>query len=340
MKFFQILLLAVPVALSGCSDKPATEVSQTTDSTPLAPAADTAEASMRQLVEGMQQGQLIVAWNALPASYQKDVNELVQSFGNKMDPDAWAQVTSILKTVHKLLVDKHDFIVNHPAVGAGKDPAATAEGVQQIAGLLNTVVENASNLDALKTFDGAQFASVTGSKLVEQILALSKLAPGSEAGPASPFDGIQFETVTSTDSTATLKITRPDGQTETQEFVKHEGKWLPQDLVADWSGNMQQARDAVMKLPEQADKIKGQAMMMGGMVSGLLSPLQSAETQEQFNAAAGNLMASAGMFMGGSMSGPPPAIPASEPAPADGSLSDSLDKPAAPAPETPPAPEK
>lgn len=339
MKFFQILLLAVPLALLGCSDKPAADVGQTADSATAAP-TDTAEASMRQLAEGMQQGQLSAAWNALPASYQKDVNELVQTFGTNMDADVWAQVTATLKSVHTLLVEKHDFIVNHPAVSAGKDPATTAEGVKQITGLLNTIVENASDLEALKTFDGAQFASATGSKIVEQVLALSKLAPGSEGTPASPFEGLNFETVTSTDTTATLKITRPDGQTETQEFVKHEGKWLPQDMVVDWSKNMGQAREALQQLPAQTAQMKGRAMMMSGMVSGLLSPLQSAETQEQFNAAAGNLMASAGMFMGGGMSGPPPASPLSEAAPSDGSLSDPLDKPAAPAPEATPVPEK
>lgn len=344
MKLFQILLLALPVAFCGCGDQPAADVSQTAELATAASApADTAEASMRQLVDGMKDGQLIVVWNALPASYQKDVNELVQTFGANMNPEAWGQVTSVLKSVQKLLVDKHEFIVNHPAVAGGNDPATTAQGVEQIAGLLNTIVENASDLEALKTFDGAQFANAAGSKIVEQVMALSKLAPGAAGGSASPFEGVSIETVTSTDTTATLKMTRPDGSSETQDFVKHEGKWLPQDMVADWPQKMAEARGALQQLPDQAAQMKGQAMMLSGMVSGLLTPLQSAETQEQFNAAAGNLMASAGMFMGGGMSGPPPAAPVDatqNPAQSEGSLSDSLGKPAESAQEAAPVPEK
>ena len=56
---------------------------------------------------------------SLPESYQNDINGLVRSFGEKMDPQLWQQVMGLLQSVHQLLVDKNEFIVNHPGIAQG-----------------------------------------------------------------------------------------------------------------------------------------------------------------------------------------------------------------------------
>jgi len=339
MRPLTVLMMGTALVLMGCGDAQDTAENVASSAASTAPDEDTAEASVRHIMEGVKNGQPIVAWNALPGGYQKDVNELVQTFGTNMDPDVWKQVTAVLQSVHQLLVDKQQFVVNHPAIKDGEDPEAAKQGVVQVTGLLKTILDGAGDLESLKTFDGGQFMQTTGADVVGQLSSLAKLAPKDGSVRVSLFEDAKVETVSSTDSTATLKLTGPKGDEQLQEFVKHDGKWLPKDMVEDWDQQMADAREGLKQLPEQTAQLKGQAMMMGGMVMGMLSPLQSAQTQEQFNQAAGSLMSSAGMFMGG-MGGPGAGFGGAEPFEADSpdeSLSDSLSKPE---PEKEPAPAK
>ncbi|MEZ6130947.1 MAG: hypothetical protein R3C59_19940 [Planctomycetaceae bacterium] len=308
MRSLNWLILGTILVLTGCSDTKEVGENALSDGVETGTvsaeglADDTAEATVRQIMTGVRNGQPVVAWNALPAAYQKDVNELVRTFGSNMDADVWKQVTAVLQSVQQLLTDKQEFILNHPAIAEGQDPEAAAKGVVQVAGLLKAILNGVGDLEALKTFDGAQFMQTTGADVVTQLTSLAKLAPKDGAVQVSLFEEALVETVESTDTTATLKLTGSGGDEQLREFVKHDGKWLPKDMVDDWDRKMAEAREGLKALPAQSAQLKGQAMMYGGMVMGMLSPLQNATTQEQFNQAAGGLMATAGMFMGGGSS--------------------------------------
>ncbi len=309
MKKFNFSVLLVSASLIfGCgeSDEAGT-AGATSGAVQAGPSEDTAEATMLHLMDGLKNGQPVVVWNSLPDSYQKDINGLVQSFGSNMDPDVWKQSIDLITTVHKLLVDKGEFIGNYPMIAEGGNSDAAKKAIPQIAGLLKTVIDGASDLEALKSFDGATFMTTTGASLVGQLDAISSLSPNPTGGPSglAALSSIKVETIESSADSATLKITGPDGQEKSEEFVKVEGKWLPKEMTVSWTEQIAAAKDALAKLPEQSGAMKGQMMMVSGMAGGMLAPLQSAETQEQFNAAMDGLTQGAmGMFMGG-MGGPP-----------------------------------
>ena len=313
MRSTPFLVFTSLAILAGCNSEP--EVGGTgTPDLPAAPVADTAEATMRHIMDGVRDGKPIVAWNALPESYQADVNELVRTFATNMDAETWKQMTGLVNSVHQLLQDKQEFIFNHPAIAEGENADSSKQGIVQMTELLKTILDSAGDLEKLKTFDGAEFMKTTGAQVVTKLDALSKLAP--EGGPGgsvklSMLNDVKIETVESSDSTATLKMISPDGDEELQEFVKSQGKWLPKDMVEEWDQKMAEAREGLAALPEQSQQMKMQVTMVGGMVTGMLSPLQSAETQDQFNAAVENVIGSAGMMFGG-MAGPPPGAFGSE----------------------------
>lgn len=284
---------------------------------------DTAEAAVQQIMDGVQNGQPVVAWHALPESYQSDVNELVQTFGKNMDAQTWEQVTGLLTTVHSVLDTKQEFIFNHPGVADGQDPETTKQGIIHVTGLLKTILDSAGSLEKLKTFDGAKFMDTTGAKVAEQLIALKAIIPENSVAPTAlvSFGDVKVETVESTDSSATLKFVKADGEAEETEFVKFEGKWLPKDMVDEWDHNMTESRTALAELPEKATGMRMQVMAVGGMIGGMLTPLQSAETQEQFNTSVENLVAGAGMFLGPMMGAGGP--PVTQPEPRE-SLNDSF----------------
>ena len=154
--------------------------------------------------------------------------------------------------------------------------------------------------------------TTSGTQLVQQFDAISKIAPAEAApGPVglAMLDEVKIETVESSDTAATLRSTGPDGTEKTLEFVKHEGKWLPKDMVSDWDRQMADAKQALESLPQQLEQARPMVTMVTGSVSGALTPLQSAETQEQFNSAVEGVQQMAmAMFMqqmGGGLGGPP-----------------------------------
>ena len=308
MKKFKLLLLLLPAVLAaGCGSGDSETAVDSASSAVTGPSDDTAQATMQHIMDGMQSGQPIVIWNALPESYQKDVNGLVQTFGSNMDPDVWKQSIALVSTVQKLLVDKGEFIGNYPMLVQSPNADAVKQAIPQVAGFFKIVIDGSSDLEALKAFDGGAFMKTTGANLITQFDAMAQLAPNPTGGPngLAAISRVKLETVESGDSAETLKITSPDGQEHLQQFVKVEGKWLPLDLTQDWDMKMAEARDALAKLPEQSGAMKGQMMMVSGMATGMLAPLQSAENQEQVNAALDGFVQSAmGMFMGG-MGGPP-----------------------------------
>lgn len=284
----EILFLLPFVLMIGCGTEESTEVAGETASVPAAPQEDTAEAALRYVIDGIKNGQPVVAWNSLPESYQKDVNELVRGFGEKMDPEIWKEVTGLLSSVQQILIDKQQFIVNHPGVAGSENPEVMAAAVPQLAGLLKTVLDSTGNLESLKTFDGGEFMKSSGVDLVKQFDALSKLAPPEAApGPVglAALDNIKIETVSTSDSTATLKTTGPNGEEQTMELVRVEEKWLPKEMVDGWEQQMAAAREALDGMPDQMDQARPMVAMITGSVKGMLTPLQSAADQEQFNSA-------------------------------------------------------
>lgn len=264
-----------------------------------------AEETVEAVMAGMEEGRPVVVWESLPETYQADVNELVQSFGTNMDPEAWGQITGFVSTIHKLLDSKQEFLLNYPAILESDDPATAQATVKQTTKLLKSFLDSVQDLDKLKSFDGAQFLNSSGKEMASQILAIKDVI---EQNPAMKLQmamqKMTVETIESTETTAKLKLTSPDGKDEQiVDMVQVEGKWLPKEMVENWDSTMADARTAMAELPEQADNIKMQMMMVSGMASGILSPLQAAETQEQFNKAVDGLQASVGGLMGGMMGG-------------------------------------
>src|SRR4029077_19503673 len=53
------------------------------------PIPETADAALCTILEGLHESRPGAVWDALPASYQRDVNGLVHLFATRMHPEAW-----------------------------------------------------------------------------------------------------------------------------------------------------------------------------------------------------------------------------------------------------------
>src|SRR5258708_4650419 len=50
---------------------------------------ETADAALRAVLNGLHENHPEALWDAMPASYQRDVNGLVHLFAGRMHPEAW-----------------------------------------------------------------------------------------------------------------------------------------------------------------------------------------------------------------------------------------------------------
>src|SRR5262245_6119412 len=53
------------------------------------PIPETADAAVQAVLGGLRQNRPDVLWEALPASYQRDLSEIVHLFAARLNPEAW-----------------------------------------------------------------------------------------------------------------------------------------------------------------------------------------------------------------------------------------------------------
>jgi hypothetical protein len=280
---------------------PATAKTSTGISTP-APVAnwpDTAEGTVKAIVLGVQENQPGVLWQALPASYQKDVNDLVKQFAGSMDAELYDKVFVITDKAIKLLKDKKEVILEaSKEIDQPVDRAKLDAQWDSIIALLNTIQQSdLSKMDKLKQMDVGVFLSTTGAQLMKQVDGLANLVEGDPlTNMVKPgLKSLTVEKISGDDTTAELKITI-QGDSQTIPFVKVEGKWLPKDMVENWAEGITMAKQGMSEqLPMMVKENKEQAMAMLVMaetaIDGLAAAKDQAATDQAMKAILGPLLA-------------------------------------------------
>ena len=258
--------------------------------------------TVEHVAHGLADGDLTVAWKALPASYQRDLNGLAHDFAGAVDADLWNRTFAVLSKLTRLLNEKEAFILEHPFVAEhmadAADDSADWSLVVEIFDLL--VTSELANVEQLAALDIGSFLEGTGNRFVTLLVEASALS--SEEHRAE-FDEQQAAlrslraTLESTaDGVAVVRIEQPGEEASSERFVRVEEKWIPADLAEEWSSNMASASDSIKDLSEEKLKSNKQTILMQmSMVDGALDTLLAANTAEEFNAGIGAMI---GMAVG------------------------------------------
>jgi hypothetical protein len=258
--------------------------------------------TVEHVAHGLADGDLTVAWEALPASYQRDLNGLSHDFAAAVDADLWNRTFAVLSKLTRLLKEKEAFILEHPFVAEhlaeAADDNADWSVVVELFDLL--VTSELAKVEQLAALEIGSFLEGTGNRFVALVIEASAL---SSAEQRAEFDEQQATlrslraTLESTnDGVAVVRIEQPGEDASTENFVRVEEKWIPADLVEKWSSSMASARDSIKELSEETLKSNKQAILMQmSMVDSALDTLLAANTAEEFNAGIGAMI---GMAVG------------------------------------------
>jgi hypothetical protein len=236
-----------------------------------------------------------VVWQALPASYQTDIREVIVAFADKMDADLWNRTFTVLGKISRVAKDKKEFIL--ATIGDSPIEQLNEEKLEElnenwdlVVAIFETIVaSDIKTVDGLKTLNPEKFLATTGSRLSKNFKDLATAVADEEtAETLAQLSQTKVTLVTSEGDNATLSIAAPDQPAKTVEMVRFEGKWLPAEMVANWDTGIEQLKQSISQIDFAGPS---RAMYLGviGQFEQTLDQMLAANSQQEFDQAAAGL---------------------------------------------------
>lgn len=260
--------------------------------TPPAQAEQSADQTVMWVVENLQNNRPQVLWQALPDSYQRDVEGHLRTFADNTDEQIWNQTFQTLQKMIRVLDEKRDFIFQQPLLvnrlKQAPDASASYDGVVRMLQVVTT--SEISDLQQLRDLDVESFLAESMAEVLAQIEVVSELAP--ETGDTvKGWKSVKATLIQSDGDTALLKIESADEEPQDVEFVRVEGKWIPKQLADSWQSSMSTVQASLDKMSgEESPEQKQQMLMFLAMVNGVMDTLLATETVEEFNGALSGIL--------------------------------------------------
>jgi hypothetical protein len=283
----QLLLVAIPVTLVAAALLLVFSRPRSRPVIPRAPAD-----AVQVVVKGLAEHKPQVLWDALPASYQADVRELIATFCAHMDPETYDRAFRVLDKMVNVLAEREDYFANSPvALSVPLLESSIGRNWRDDVGMLETIIHSdLSSLARLKQMDPGAFLASTGHNVIaglEDLRVRSQRDPGlnrwEKLSRSLNESRIQF--VMTSESEGVLKFTSPTNATGREvPLIQVEGRWIPADLAGSWKSRMARAREGMTHLsgPEFA-KAKPMLFLVLGAFESKLDSLLHAGSQEEFD---------------------------------------------------------
>lgn len=261
---------------------------------------DSPDGTVKAVLQGLADQHPEILWQALPPSYQKDINDLTHAFANKMDPEIWDAAFGLGLKAAEVLKDKKQYIFGSSMMDAAGDEREQIEGNWDAAVALmkDFFSSDVANLETLKTINWERFLSTTGAEIAARAATISSEKSDDEdyEDAVALLRKTTVEMVSRDGDHATVKVTAPDEEPEEVSLTQVEGRWVPSDLADEWDEHMAEAREGIEEMTaEQIAESKAQAMGFFGMADAMLDQLAAVNSQEEFDEAMQGIL---GPFMG------------------------------------------
>ena len=248
-------------------------------------AKGTAETIISKLAENKPQ----VLWSALPESYQKDANEVARSAIASLDAEVYDKVVGILKKANKILTEKKEFILKNEQFGLlAKDMDEVSANWDAFTELVAILLDSQlGTYQKAKNIDLGGLLAETGSDLMGKLATISALADEDkwQTEFVAKLKAVKIEEASTSGEESLLQVTDPDGKVEEQTWVKVDGKWIPKEVKDGWMANIAKAKERIATQSAEKEQNKMGAILVLGMVEGILDQLDKASTQDEFEAA-------------------------------------------------------
>ncbi len=295
-KIFAAVSVVASVSVMGCggsSEKP----------------AKTPDAVVMQVTKAIDQNQPQAVFQALPASYQADINSIVADAAKKMDTEVWSEGQALIKQVLKVAKAKKSLILETRMLAANPDKDELSKSWDQSLEMLETLLDSDfADLNKLRKGDVENLLSGSGSELMKKAKNASVGHPGYAEMKANleKMKSVKASVESQDGDTAIVKIEAKGETPETVNFVRVEGKWIPKDMADSFTLKIAEARANIEKIDftsEEGKAAKAKIMQQIGMVKTMIAQAESAKTSAELEGVMMGIMMGA-MSMGGGPGGP------------------------------------
>ena len=152
-----------------------------------------------------------------------------------------------------------------------------------VSGIIETIATSElSTVEGLYNFDGKEFFGTTVSKCIEY---LDKIGQVNVDGiKLADYKNAVVSVVESDGQKATLSIAVPGQEKREVLFTKVENRWVPAEIESEWTANFAKMTAKLEATSaEQTEAQKTQIIGALTMLDGILTKIESAKTQEQFD---------------------------------------------------------
>jgi hypothetical protein len=165
------------------------------------------------------------------------------------------------------------------------------ENWDRVVAIFETIVaSDIKTVEGLKTLNPEKFLATTGSRLSKNFKDLATAVADEETADVfARFEQTTVTVVKNEGDTATLSIETPDQPAKTVEMVKFEGKWLPAEMVTNWDTGIEQVKQSIAKI-DFAGPSREMYLGVLGQFEQTLDQMLAANSQQEFDQAAGGLI--------------------------------------------------
>ena len=257
----------------------------------------------------------IVLWDAMPASKQKQLEELMVAFASKLDSRSFDMLRRTRTSIIDILRKQQKFILNSSVLQIPSDL------VTQIEPSYPGMVDFADNLVSKDLFDGKRmqkgdmrglldgYTTKLSKSAEKMILALPKDNPirsQYEQAKSLTLSGPNYRIDKTSSTTATLLVDETPGAPPPPppiNLVLSEGRWLPKELVENWDSTMAQAKAGIATMnPDQIQQGLSAVLLIANAP---LNNLKNAKSQAEFDKVLEELSALLPPMGPGGLGGPP-----------------------------------
>ena len=247
---------------------------------------DSALATVQRTLGAIQRGDLAGAYEFLPPSYQSDVDSLVHEFASKMDAEVWTRLFATLRKTVEVLQTKKAFILELDLFANRPEYEPMRKHWDEAVTLLDQfATSRTGDLESLQQASAKSLLPGDASNIVKQLDAIGL---GVGADLTRQFADIKVEQIKVTGDEHVLSFQSPrDEQPVEIAYVRHDGRWLPKTLVAQWSAGIEVDRVWLAKLPDQIKVAKPRVLEALTQADSLLDQLLAAQNRDEFQQAVG-----------------------------------------------------
>ncbi|PIE23522.1 MAG: hypothetical protein CSA62_06680 [Planctomycetota bacterium] len=249
---------------------------------------DSPDGTQNKLVKELWgSGNVRAAWDALPVRHQKDVSDLVHSFGRKMDAEVHQKLFEAFRSALDLALEKKSIVHELLQKSARLEPAelkSLEKKYDSIIALLKEAAESEiADTSKLASLDLPSFLGGKASSLFSKLLKLANTSSGPDI-LTFLFGGLgrwEYRVGEERDGVVILHAFCDGSRLKWDcPLIKVDGKWMDPGLAKDWPKMMKEAKEWIAKLDLSKDK----KLILDSLdkFEKLIGKLKAAETAEDF----------------------------------------------------------